>query len=154
MRRARSDHIILHCSDSEFGNAVTIDRWHRERGMSSIGYHFIIASGRAHRSEEYNRLTDGAIETGRAIEEVGAHARAEGMNRRSIGICLIGKNRFTTKQFASAMRLILALMEQFPEISIERALGHCEVDPNKTCPNIQMEALRDRIRRKMARRPR
>jgi hypothetical protein len=31
--------IIIHCSDSEFGNVIQIDRWHRERGWKGIGYH-------------------------------------------------------------------------------------------------------------------
>ena len=38
--------IILHCSDSEFGNAAIITKWHalpkpNGRGWSNIGYHYV-----------------------------------------------------------------------------------------------------------------
>ena len=37
--------IIIHCSATKEGRNFTvadIDRWHRERGMRCIGYHFVI----------------------------------------------------------------------------------------------------------------
>lgn len=70
--------IIIHCSATKEGRNFTvadIDRWHRERGMRCIGYHFVI-------------YRDGSIHVGRAIEEVGAHCK--GHNSISIGICYIG----------------------------------------------------------------
>ena len=76
MRKIRE--IIIHCSATKEGRNFTvadIDRWHRERGMRCIGYHFVI-------------YRDGSIHVGRAIEEVGAHCKAH--NSISIGICYIG----------------------------------------------------------------
>ena len=35
-------HIIIHHSASSWGTSHTIDKWHRERGFSMIGYHFVI----------------------------------------------------------------------------------------------------------------
>lgn len=67
--------IIIHCSATKEGRNFTvadIDRWHRERGMRCIGYHFVI-------------YRDGSIHVGRAIEEVGAHCK--GHNSISIGVC-------------------------------------------------------------------
>ncbi len=58
--------IIIHCSATKEGRNFTvadIDRWHRERGMRCIGYHFVI-------------YRDGSIHVGRAIEEVGADQKA------------------------------------------------------------------------------
>ena len=52
-----------------------IDRWHRERGWLKIGYHYVIKR-------------DGTVETGRELEEVGAHAK--GHNAISVGICMVG----------------------------------------------------------------
>ena len=49
------DTIIIHCSATRAGQdftAADIDRWHRQRGFRSIGYHFVV------------RL-DGSIEPGR-----------------------------------------------------------------------------------------
>ena len=39
------DTIIIHCSATRAGQdftATDIDRWHRQRGFRSIGYHFVI----------------------------------------------------------------------------------------------------------------
>lgn len=72
------DTIIIHCSATRAGQdftATDIDRWHRQRGFRSIGYHFVI------------RL-DGTIEPGRDVALDGAHCT--GWNHRSIGICYIG----------------------------------------------------------------
>ena len=70
--------IIIHCSATREGRNYTvadIDRWHRERGFFSIGYHFVI-------------YRDGSIHVGRSVEEVGAHCK--GHNTVSIGVCYIG----------------------------------------------------------------
>ena len=70
--------IIVHCSATPEGRAVTVedmDKWHRERGFDSIGYHFII-------------YLDGSIHLGRPIERPGAHCI--GQNITSIGVCYIG----------------------------------------------------------------
>ena len=70
------DTIIVHCSATPAGrdnSAADIRRWHRQRGFSDIGYHFVV------------RL-DGTIEAGRPLELPGAHCR--GHNLRSIGVCL------------------------------------------------------------------
>lgn len=71
------DTIIIHCSATRAGQdftAADIDRWHRQRGFRSIGYHFVV------------RL-DGTIEPGRDVALDGAHCT--GWNHRSIGICYI-----------------------------------------------------------------
>lgn len=72
------DTIIIHCSATRAGQdftAADIDRWHRQRGFRSIGYHFVV------------RL-DGTVEPGRDVALDGAHCT--GWNHRSIGICYIG----------------------------------------------------------------
>ena len=70
--------IAVHCAattpDMDIG-AATIDRWHKERGFSSIGYHYVIRR-------------DGTLETGRPLNTPGAHV--QGHNAHSIGICLAG----------------------------------------------------------------
>jgi N-acetylmuramoyl-L-alanine amidase len=54
--------------------------------LRSIGYHYVIAR-------------NGGLFTGRHPDEVGAHA--QGHNSHSIGVCLIGKNRYTPQQWAT-----------------------------------------------------
>ncbi len=70
--------IILHCSDTVEGRDYTvedIDRWHKNRGWRSIGYHYVI-------------YRDGTVHEGRPLKQIGAHCK--GHNYHSIGICYIG----------------------------------------------------------------
>ena len=72
------DSIILHCSATREGQDFTvedIDRWHKHRGWSGIGYHYVI-------------YRDGSIHKGRDVAYAGAHCR--GHNSHSIGVCYIG----------------------------------------------------------------
>lgn len=125
--------IIVHCSDSEFGNAILIDKWHRQNGWSGNGYHLVIINGRI-TSKVYNKHLDGFIETARPFDdnrridgwETGAHTR--GKNNR-IGICLIGKSgKFTPKQIDSLLYACLLMKEQFGKVHITQ---HSDHDPRK-----------------------
>lgn len=114
--------IIIHCSDSPQGrgdDASTIDRWHKARGWSGIGYHYVI-------------LEDGTIQTGRPLGKSGAHAK--GYNDY-VGVCLIGEESFTNRQFDS----LEALCREF---TTDKIMGHYEVSL-KTCPNFDVEAFKE-----------
>lgn len=125
--------IIIHCSATPEGKnigATTIRGWHKERGFTDIGYHYVI------------RL-DGTIEQGRPIEQIGAHC--QGHNRNSIGICYVGglsqkrqpKDTRTIAQRQAMKQLIQELQEQFPEATIH---GHREFAA-KACPCFDIEDL-------------
>ena len=124
--------IIIHCSctpeDRNIG-ATTILDWHKERGFSDIGYHYVI------------RL-DGTIETGRPVEQIGAHTK--GHNRNSIGICYIGgtekdcktpKDTRTTQQREALQQLCKQLKAEYPNATIH---GHSEF-ANKACPSFDVK---------------
>ncbi len=108
-------------------DAETIDRWHRERGWLKIGYHYVIKR-------------DGTVETGRELEEVGAHAK--GHNAISVGICLIGglsednepENNFTDEQWDALGTLVDSLKAKYPEASV---IGHNDVS-DKACPTFNV----------------
>lgn len=151
----RIQNAIIHCSDSLWGCAREIRRWHLEKGWSDIGYHFAILNGlptfshmkNAHRIE----ALDGAIECGRFLDddsflsdlEIGSHAL--GYNAHSIGICLIGVNEFSTKQYDALLRLLDDLTVVY-HIPIDNVIGHAETksgaEQGKTCPNLDMAKLR------------
>jgi len=145
------DTIVIHCSDSPNGrndHAADIDLWHRQRGwhrqdffrikkgfnsgLTSIGYHFVIN-------------INGQIETGRHPDEIGAHVA--GHNSKSIGICMIGTDRFTPEQWSALDKLVQDLRY---EISISAnpvkadhviIVGHYQFpDAHKTCPNFDVPA--------------
>jgi N-acetyl-anhydromuramyl-L-alanine amidase AmpD len=123
------DLIIIHCSASPNGRHHTvadIDRWHKERGFSGIGYHYVI-------------YTDGTAHIGRSIECVGAHCA--GYNARSVGICLIGTDKFSTKQWDRLKTLVEKLQEQY---TIYRVAGHNEIPRvAKACPGFSVKAWRE-----------
>jgi len=136
--------IFIHCSDSPFGNALLIDKWHRERGWRCIGYHFVILNGQL-RSKINNPILDGAVESGRPMdsdnklsaEEKGAHTY--GFNNDSISICLIGIDEFTEKQFDSLWILLNALSAQHNLYVSSDIFGHRDFDSKKSCPNFNVK---------------
>lgn len=120
--------IIVHCSANRQGSTLRmadIDHWHRSLGWNGCGYHFVIP-------------TDGTVEKGRPIEQVGAHCKSH--NRHSIGVCYIGglasdgKTPMDTRTIAQRQALhdlLSELRRQFPKALI---VGHRDLDPLKACP--------------------
>lgn len=122
-------YIVVHCSQSPNGRKDTVEdirRWHKEQGWNDIGYHFVIERG-------------GELKFGRSEREAGAHVLH--YNDESLGICLIGTDKFTRKQKKTLHYLLKALQERYnmPTSSI---VGHYELDSKKTCPNIDMDKYR------------
>ena len=119
--------LIVHCSATPEGKdygAADIDRWHRQKGWSQIGYHYVV------------RL-DGTIERGRPESVVGAHCQHH--NRHSIGICYVGglaadgvtpKDTRTLEQRATLYALLKSLHDSYPRALI---VGHNTFSP-KSCP--------------------
>ena len=129
MNKSDVKYLIVHCSytpeSMDIGKS-DIDRWHREKGWMMIGYHKVIKR-------------DGTVEDGRPLSKSGAHVR--GMNRTSIGICLIGgMNRskdgpeinYTDEQMKSLRSLLDDLSKDYPKAKVR---GHTDFDKGKTCPN-------------------
>ena len=115
--------IIIHCADTPNGkyfDAKDIDDWHRDKGWRGIGYHNVIC-------------TDGEVQRGRSYDIKGAHAR--GFNDSSIGICLIGRDKFTSEQWSSLFALVDRLKATY---DIKMIIGHNDVDEHKTCPNFNV----------------
>lgn len=140
------DLIVIHCTASPNGRPVTvedIDAWHRERGfmrlsrylmdfnphLSSIGYHYVIG-------------VDGAVHTGRHTDEIGAHA--QGHNGNSIGVCMVGTDKFTLAQWKSLAELVLKLLD-IVDIRIGDetpiVVGHRDLPGvHKDCPGFDVQA--------------
>tara|TARA_R110002167_G_C12480759_1_gene634577 strand:+ start:206 stop:586 length:381 start_codon:yes stop_codon:yes gene_type:complete len=108
--------------------ASDIDRWHKARGWSGIGYHYVIK-------------LDGTTETGRPIEKAGAHAF--GYNKRSIGVCYVGgvdmngkpSDTRTDEQKRALKALIGLLRKEYPKATVH---GHNEFS-NKACPSFNVK---------------
>ena len=120
--------IILHCSATREGRNLDYEACRqdhiRHRGFKDIGYHYYLTR-------------DGTIHRGRPIVDIGAHCKNH--NRHSIGICYEGGldrnghpcDTRTLAQKASLVALLRELKKLFPRAII---LGHCDLDPLKSCP--------------------
>jgi hypothetical protein len=137
--------IIIHCSDSEFGNVVQIDRWHRERGWKGIGYHYVITNGVINHGDKYDGELDGVVQVGRPLDTIGAHCMNH--NADSIGICLVGVHHFTGRQFEELVDLVGTLSVKYG-IPSENVHGHREYDKGKTCPNFDVAWIRNVLMKK------
>ncbi len=102
--------------------AQTIHQMHLRNGWAGIGYHFLIRK-------------DGSIETGRPLDQIGAHAY--GYNRSTVGVCLAGNFDFETPsnaQIVSASELIAFLCSVYGLTPNKRTVvGHRDLDPTD-CP--------------------
>jgi len=128
--------IILHCSDSSWGNAAIITTWHIEREFRNIGYHFIILNGKISATCNLTAF-DGHIETGRPLDEEGAHTKG---HNSDFGICLIGKsNSFTSKQIESCKQIIQMLKFKY---DIDKVKQHSDYEPLKPfCAGFNTEIM-------------
>lgn len=119
--------IIVHCSATPAGrevHAADIDRYHRLRGFSGIGYHYLVTA-------------DGAVETGRPDDQVGAHCLHH--NKNSIGVCYVGgldavtmlpADTRTPAQREALIKLLSRLRARYP-----KAVIHAHRDfADKACP--------------------
>ena len=131
--------IIVHCAatrpswmqgQSLANKVAEITRWHKARGWSDIGYHFIIDRS-------------GAVAKGRAVSRTGAHV--SGRNSQTIGICLLGghgstqndafRDNYTQAQDTALRELIAQLKSEHP--NIKTVSGHNQFSA-KACPGFSV----------------
>ena len=135
--------LIIHCAATPNGKhlgtvtknaAQIIDEWHRARGfkrrypyteqfnphLKAIGYHYVID-------------TDGRLMTGRAPAEVGAHVA--GQNTGSLGIYMVGTDKFTHQQWKTLHELIEDLKFAYQGVDIK---GHNDFTNKKICPGFKV----------------
>lgn len=142
-------YIVIHCSASPDGvdiGAKEIKQYHtapppKGRGWRDIGYHKVVRIN--------GRIELGRYENGDPFleaHEVGAHA--QGHNKNTLAFCWIGTNEdaMPRVQRAALVHLIAdtCVKLRLPASSV---LGHCEIAPEsrKTCPNLNMDKLREEI---------
>lgn len=120
--------IIVHCTATQEGKNFTVSditRWHKQRGFSTIGYHYVI-------------YLDGTRHLGRNVNISGAHC--ENHNSHSIGVCYVGglasdgktpKDTRTQAQKTALLALLRELRRIYP---MARIYGHRDF-ANKACPS-------------------
>jgi N-acetyl-anhydromuramyl-L-alanine amidase AmpD len=126
-------YIVIHSSNTkprQKVNKAFIERQHRLKGRLWVGYHFILDR-------------KGNIETGRSLDQIGAHA--PGFDSQSIGICLAGgmdqegnpADNFTKDQRENLLTLLTYLHTQFPQAIV---VGHRDLpNANTSCPQFSVQ---------------
>lgn len=116
-KRSKTDMILLHHAVYN-GDVEGIDRIHKNKGWTCIGYHFYVRK-------------DGSIYRGRKEDTVGAHAY--GSNYTSIGICAEGNfetDTMSVEQKNSIIELVNYLKNKY---GITKVLRHKDVNAT-ACP--------------------
>jgi N-acetyl-anhydromuramyl-L-alanine amidase AmpD len=99
---------VIHHTASPDISAKEIRNYHMEHnGWDDIGYHFVIRAS-------------GAIETGRDLHKIGAHAKGR---NNYVGIVLTGYDNFTKEQIASLISLLKVLGIKYIERHHEECPG-------------------------------
>ena len=94
---------------------------HLSFGWHGCGYHRVICR-------------DGTVEQGRPDYWQGAHVY--GYNDQSLGVCLIGLQRFEKAQFDALETVLREWQKKYPAA---RILGHRDFpETQKTCPNFDV----------------
>ena len=131
-------YIIIHHTGAEEENAEQVRKYHLSLGWTDVGYNYIIEK-------------EGKLVKGRPLKIPGAHTKAGGMNRKSIGIALIGNfenHRPYPRQLFTLKELLNNLTQEY-SIQVSNILGHREVpDANTVCPGKYFPL--DEIRREIS----
>lgn len=125
------DRIILHCTATPEGRHVDVDTirvWHKARGWSDVGYHFVI-------------YLDGSVHAGRAVEKTGAHV--SGHNATTIGVVYVGgtdaagkaKDTMNAAQETAFVNLVKHLRDEYGPLTLH---GHNEYAA-KACPSFNVK---------------
>ncbi len=128
-------YIILHCSATEDSGTASweaIRDFHVDiRGWRDIGYHYGI--------EEFD--DDLVLLRGRRPFDMGAHCRAGGRNRDSVGLCVVGEFDIEPpdeKKYLATVAVLTSLCFTLG-IHPDNIKGHREYEEHKTCPGLMWD---------------
>ena len=133
-------YIILHCSATEDTGTASweaIRDFHMNmRGWRDIGYHYGI--------EEFG--DELVLLRGRRPFDMGAHCRAAGRNRDSLGFCVVGdydEEPPSEERYTAVVAVLASLCFMFG-IDPDNVRGHREYEDNKTCPGLMWDLEKTR----------
>jgi N-acetyl-anhydromuramyl-L-alanine amidase AmpD len=129
----RWTYIVIHHTATDEGNAFSLDQLHHHRGFwNGLGYHFLIDNGTDGKQQ-------GQIEIGPrwVKQQDGAHANADGMNQKGIGIALVGnfsESQVPSRMLESLVQLV-RILQHYYKIPPQNVIRHCDVlGKNTECP--------------------
>lgn len=122
-------YIIIHHALASNCSIYDVHRWHLSNGWAGCGYHYFISK-------------EGKIYRGRMEEQRGSHCKQEGMNMKSIGICLEGcyqdykgeRDKVVPDAQLEALSTLTKYLMKKYEIGIGNVKKHHDVASYKLCP--------------------
>lgn len=128
-RNNKPSYIIIHHALARNCTIKDVHNWHRSFGWAGCGYHFFIDK-------------KGNIFRGREENQRGSHCKEEGMNYKSLGICLEGcyqqhknqtEKQVPQSQLEALTNLTKYLMDKY-NIGVDRVKKHHDYAQYKLCP--------------------
>lgn len=133
--------LVVHhsASDSATTKKADIERWHKQRGFSQIGYHKVIEG-------------DGSIVNGRPETVPGAHAK--GANHASLGVCVVGNFETGSPSAIQTNSLVTILTDwcKTHKLDATSIYGHFNVPGSSTktnCPGKNLKSQLGAIKQKV-----
>jgi len=130
------EHVMIHHSLTKDSGTVSwgaIRKYHTEtKHWNDIGYHFGVELANVGRDGE----PVPEILMGRGWSRNGAHCRHAGMNRKSLGVCIVGNYdeiKPPDDVFLASAKFVAFLCNYFG-IDVEGIVGHRDFNPAKSCP--------------------
>ena len=134
--------LVIHhsASDSVTTKKADIERWHKQRGFSHIGYHKVIEG-------------NGSIVDGRPETIQGAHAKGE--NHASLGVCVVGNFEEKPPSVVQLKALVTVLTNwcKTHKLKTTSIYGHFDVPGGSTktsCPGKLLKYQLSAIKQKVA----
>lgn len=142
----KPEYIIIHHSLTDdnvmLSDFEAIRRYHMQvNGWRDIGYHWVL--------EKVNNKW--VWRAGRKETEDGAHCKEQGMNFKSVGICVVGnfdKDTPTDEIYELVAAKCKDIMSRWPAIKAENIKPHREYATYKSCPgkNFNMTVLINKVK--------
>jgi len=133
--------LVIHHSASKAATTkkADLERWHKERGFSQIGYHKVVEA-------------NGSIVNGRSESTQGAHAK--GANMGTLGVCVVGDFETETPSPAQIKSLVTVLSEwcKTHKLNSTNIYGHYNVPGATTdtsCPGKNMKSQLSIVKQKI-----
>lgn len=134
------DSIVIHHTntpDGEYIDLIDLDEKARIAGkartgivadtrnpyLSAVGVHYLIK-------------TNGVLERGRWIAEIGDHINRKPFNECSLAIAMVGTSKFYRGQWHTLRHIVTAMNMIFGDLEI---LGHQDLEPRHLCPGFSVK---------------
>lgn len=133
--------LVVHHSASKAATTkkADLERWHKERGFTQIGYHKVIEA-------------NGGIVDGRSESTQGAHAK--GANMGSLGVCVVGdfETESPLQVQINALVKVLTAWCKTHKLNSTNIYGHYNVPGGTTdtsCPGKNMKSQLSIVKQKV-----